>query len=771
MLARIRQLLSPPVFDSRGPTHRARFLSPILWGFLGVAVAGTVAYASLRAGDPGRYLGLGVGSLLILVNVALISLLRDGRVRLSSGLLLTILFALVTLLNLQVGGGRSPVLSLYLPVLVLGGLLLGGAGAFALAAASMSATLGILLAAGRGWITPQPLPDDSLQWVSYSFAFGLSAVFLFLAARNDQGEISRLAATERSLLENNRDLQAVRATLERQLAERSDSAGVELAAVQALVAAVQEITPDEDLSEALQRAAHRIRTHFESDHVRVYLLESGAQLTDRMDGASLVLAAATDLALEELAPSERRGPLESAGPVSQVLQAGEPRTFTRGGFGPNYREGFVDKSQSRALLPLRTQSRPVGVLDVQRRAAGAFDQRETVLLQALADLLGGAVQGAQPRPGAVAPPQEARSPAAVQEGWSDDYRRDGGRRGYRFSHGRVEPVVESMPAEGQDDGLQETDGAGEITETDVHAVPIRLRDQQIGRLHIRFKRPSTSKEVRTLVDEVANRLALGLENASLLEQIRLRSDQLELLQDITATAAAHVDLGALLSAVVEKLLRGFDALHCGVVLFDEDREAGTLIADASAAPDTPGANILGARLPIAGNPLTQEVIHTRQPLVVHNIQEDPRAEAIHELMALRGTHTLVIIPLISRNEVIGTIGLDIAEPRRRMTGADLTLLDQISRQIASAIDITRLFQQTARRAERERLVTEISTRIRAHNDPQTILETAAQELKAALNAQNARVRVEPIGATTRPAGNGSPVDGDEPDPGERVQAG
>ncbi|HRQ24293.1 MAG TPA: hypothetical protein PLF42_12770, partial [Anaerolineales bacterium] len=57
-----------------------------------------------------------------------------------------------------------------------------------------------------------------------------------------------------------------------------------------------------------------------------------------------------------------------------------------------------------------------------------------------------------------------------------------------------------------------------------------------------------------------------------------------------------------------------------------------------------------------------------------------------------------------------------------------------------------LFDETTRRAKRERLVSDITTKIRGTNDPQEMIETAIQELQQALNIS----RIEIIPQKTAP---------------------
>jgi hypothetical protein len=55
------------------------------------------------------------------------------------------------------------------------------------------------------------------------------------------------------------------------------------------------------------------------------------------------------------------------------------------------------------------------------------------------------------------------------------------------------------------------------------------------------------------------------------------------------------------------------------------------------------------------------------------------------------------------------------------------------------LENARLLEKTIRRAERERRVLEITSKIRSTNDPNMMIEIAIQELKRTLNASHAQV--------------------------------
>jgi GAF domain-containing protein/HAMP domain-containing protein len=102
----------------------------------------------------------------------------------------------------------------------------------------------------------------------------------------------------------------------------------------------------------------------------------------------------------------------------------------------------------------------------------------------------------------------------------------------------------------------------------------------------------------------------------------------------------------------------------------------------------------------------------------------------------------LVVPLALRNQVIGLIDLQDVDPARAWTPQELAFARSVADQVALALENARLLEETRRRAERERLVSDITTRLRVSNDPQTILDTALSELRQALQVKSVQVRLQ-----------------------------
>lgn len=104
----------------------------------------------------------------------------------------------------------------------------------------------------------------------------------------------------------------------------------------------------------------------------------------------------------------------------------------------------------------------------------------------------------------------------------------------------------------------------------------------------------------------------------------------------------------------------------------------------------------------------------------------------------------MVIPINLRGETIGNLIVQ-APKGRQWTDDQIDLIQAAADRVALAAENARLFEETSRRAERERLVSEITTKIRSTNDPEEMIRTALDELKGALGATRVQVIPQVVG--------------------------
>ncbi len=169
-----------------------------------------------------------------------------------------------------------------------------------------------------------------------------------------------------------------------------------------------------------------------------------------------------------------------------------------------------------------------------------------------------------------------------------------------------------------------------------------------------------------------------------LEQ-RLR-ETLLLNRALAATSSA-LEPTAILTILCEELARAFDVPQAAATLLSEDGKDLRVVAE-YCAPGRPSA--AGVVIPVANNAASQYVLAQRKPLVVRDAQHDERQAVIHDMQRRRGTISLLIVPILVRDQVIGTIGLD-AITWREFSDEEIALALNVASAAGKALEHAQLY--------------------------------------------------------------------------------
>lgn len=214
------------------------------------------------------------------------------------------------------------------------------------------------------------------------------------------------------------------------------------------------------------------------------------------------------------------------------------------------------------------------------------------------------------------------------------------------------------------------------------ALPLKTKSRVMGALDVQSKeRGAFSPEDIQMLSLLADQVSLAIENARLFDETR------------SALAEA------------EAISRQFTREAWGRVPVEH--------------------KLLGYRYSVAGaRPL-------EKPLDVLEVTQELSESA-------RPGSNQVVVPIQLRGETIGNLIVQspTSEP---LTQDQIDLIRAVAERVALSSENARLFEETTRRAERERLVSEITGKIRSVNDPQAMIQTAMDELRKALSASRVEV--------------------------------
>ncbi len=172
-------------------------------------------------------------------------------------------------------------------------------------------------------------------------------------------------------------------------------------------------------------------------------------------------------------------------------------------------------------------------------------------------------------------------------------------------------------------------------------------------------------------------------------QLRKLNQELYLLNRVIAAATSTLDTEAILQTILRELTQYLGIDQAGAALIHGDRKYLRVVAE---YPPHSSISAIGELIPIEGNFSTQYVLEKGEALAISSAQDDPRLVPVRELMQKRHVASILILPLIVHNQVLGTIGLDSFE-QRDFSPEEIALALNVASAAAQAIENARLYAE------------------------------------------------------------------------------
>jgi GAF domain-containing protein len=209
-------------------------------------------------------------------------------------------------------------------------------------------------------------------------------------------------------------------------------------------------------------------------------------------------------------------------------------------------------------------------------------------------------------------------------------------------------------------------------------------------------------------------------------------DAFSLASDVSRAIAASPGLEEMLSAVARRVAEALDVWECNI--YEYRRETDSLVATALWASEITEDDHawLGTVYPIADRPSYQHLLAERT--VRERQADDPRVPAADKAIMERwGERSVLSVPLVFQDEVVGALTLVEKRAPRRFTPDDLRLLELMAVPAAVAVHTSRMFRREAEQTRRLGALLSASRAMSATIDLDQLLSTIAHEAREALD--------------------------------------
>lgn len=193
-------------------------------------------------------------------------------------------------------------------------------------------------------------------------------------------------------------------------------------------------------------------------------------------------------------------------------------------------------------------------------------------------------------------------------------------------------------------------------------------------------------QVRELVNDLQNQVEQRT------QQLEARVDQLATLNRITQAVSSVHNTQNVLQSVATEMAALFNAQHCVIALLNNEQTELEIAMD---YPQTDQQrSIIGAIVPLASYPSTQEIIRAKKSVIISDAASNEITRPIHDFVEQNEIKCMMIVPLVTRGDIIGEIAIGTTQVGRVFSESEVSLGETVAGQISGAIESARLYLQT-----------------------------------------------------------------------------
>ncbi len=261
------------------------------------------------------------------------------------------------------------------------------------------------------------------------------------------------------------------------------------------------------------------------------------------------------------------------------------------------------------------------------------------------------------------------------------------------------------------------------------AVPMLRGEELKGGIVIWRRQPHTfSEQEMTFLQALAQQCLNAIENARLYEEAQRRVQELGVINQISSTVNQPNAIGDVLTNTLFILSRALDLERCMLATFTDTRDYLKVAAEYD---QTAGPSRLGLTFSVLDNPPVQTILRLRRAQRLAYTEGASRHKEI-DLFGSRSLHPILLIPLITGDDIIGVIVLEGNTSARVFSDAEVVLAQTVANQVAASLERARLFEETQRRADQLAVLNRIANAINRARNLDELLEIVYREITQAI---------------------------------------
>jgi GAF domain-containing protein len=211
---------------------------------------------------------------------------------------------------------------------------------------------------------------------------------------------------------------------------------------------------------------------------------------------------------------------------------------------------------------------------------------------------------------------------------------------------------------------------------------------------------------------------------------------------LAMTLPRAINLDRFLTVIVSELGRMMEVDRCDVIQLKSASEL-RISHEWRASDDVPSS--LGTVIPLDVKQLSEHV-DIRKPIRLDDTAAAGLDQKVRFLTASLGTRSLLVVPVMLGDDVLGLVGLHTTRTPREWLDDEVSFLESIAGQIAIGYQYTRLYTDKEREAETKRALLSIANALNARSDFREVSSLVLDRAIALVGADYSALGVlDPVG--------------------------
>ena len=240
-----------------------------------------------------------------------------------------------------------------------------------------------------------------------------------------------------------------------------------------------------------------------------------------------------------------------------------------------------------------------------------------------------------------------------------------------------------------------------------------------------------------------HKMSNTVQSLSLERKIKMHEAREGIINRLAMTLPHAINLDRFLTVIVSELGRMMDVDRCDVIQLKSASEL-RISHEWRASDDVPSS--LGTVIPLDLTKLSEHV-DIRKPIRLDDIETSGLDQKVRFLAASLGTRSLLVVPVMLGDDVLGLVGLHTTRTPREWLDDEVSFLQSIAGQIAIGYQYTRLYSDKEREAQTRRALLSIANALNARSDFREVSSLVLERANALVGADYSALGVlDPAGS-------------------------